>query len=219
MVDALYHAGNLSYNKKNYSDANIFYQSLEKINTDELKILVMNKGLMLTYYNLKNHENAIIYSGKVLAERSISNSLKERAYMIKANSNFELGKMIEAEISYEKVILISTDIDKAIAKFRTCEITFGGGDYKKTEKKLFEFLKQKPSYDYWLAKGYILLADCYVEMDDNFQAKATLQSVIDNYKADDEIIETCKTKLEAIKVAEEMKDNGEEEEVEIELGE
>jgi hypothetical protein len=33
---------------------------------------------------------------------------------------------------------------------------------------------------------------------DNFQAKATLQSIIDNYKADDDILSTAKQKLDAI---------------------
>jgi len=33
---------------------------------------------------------------------------------------------------------------------------------------------------------------------DNFQAKATLQSIIDNYKGDDEILQTAKQKLEQL---------------------
>jgi hypothetical protein len=41
-----------------------------------------------------------------------------------------------------------------------------------------------------------LLADNYVGLKDNFQAKATLQSIIDNYKADDDILPTAKQKLE-----------------------
>jgi hypothetical protein len=46
-----------------------------------------------------------------------------------------------------------------------------------------------------VAKTYILLADNYVAMKDNFQAKATLQSIIDNYKGDDDILSTAKDKL------------------------
>ncbi|MEO7080039.1 MAG: hypothetical protein ABIY71_00885, partial [Flavobacteriales bacterium] len=36
------------------------------------------------------------------------------------------------------------------------------------------------SYDHWKAKGFILLGDIYVGLDDLFQAKATLQSVVDH---------------------------------------
>jgi hypothetical protein len=47
----------------------------------------------------------------------------------------------------------------------------------------FDLAKEMPNYDYWVAKTYILLSDTYVGLKDAFQAKATLQSIIDNYKA------------------------------------
>ena len=62
----------------------------------------------------------------------------------------------------------------------------------------FDLAKEMPNYDYWVAKTYILLADNYVKLKDNFQAKATLQSVIDNYKADDDILPTAKDKLQRL---------------------
>jgi TolA-binding protein len=59
-------------------------------------------------------------------------------------------------------------------------------------------VKDLPNYDYWVTKTFILLADNYVALKDTFQAKATLQSVIDNYKGDDDILPTAKQKLEAL---------------------
>jgi TolA-binding protein len=52
-----------------------------------------------------------------------------------------------------------------------------------------------PNYDYWVAKTFILLADNYVKLKDNFQAKATLQSIIENYKGNDDVLPTAKQKL------------------------
>ncbi len=46
----------------------------------------------------------------------------------------------------------------------------------------FEFIDEFSSYDYWLAKSFILLADIYTITGDLFQAKQTLQSIIDNYE-------------------------------------
>jgi hypothetical protein len=40
-------------------------------------------------------------------------------------------------------------------------------------------------YEFWVAKGFILLSDIYVVQKDYFQAKATLQSIIDEYSKDD----------------------------------
>jgi hypothetical protein len=49
-----------------------------------------------------------------------------------------------------------------------------------------------------VAKTFILLSDNYVGLKDDFQAKATLQSVIDNYKGNDDILPTAKQKLEQL---------------------
>jgi hypothetical protein len=65
-----------------------------------------------------------------------------------------------------------------------------------------------PNYDYWIAKTFILLADDYVALKDNFQAKATLQSVLDNYKGTDEILPTAQQKLDKISPRKPAKDQG-----------
>jgi hypothetical protein len=56
-----------------------------------------------------------------------------------------------------------------------------------------------PSHDYWVAKTYILIADNYVAMKDIFQAKSTLQSVIENYdEKEDGILLLAKEKLDSL---------------------
>ena len=220
MVEALFHAANINYRLKENEKANALYTQLELINTDELKIPVMNKGLMLTNYKMANYTEASTYAEKVLLDEQLSKGQKEEALMINANSNYELGNHNKASILYKKVVNLSTDIDKAEAGYKLCEITYKTGEYKQAEAEIFSYLKEKPSYDYWLAKGYVLLADSYIKLEDNFQAKATLKSVIDNYlKNDDGIITIAQSKLEAIMAAEESKDNQDQEDIEIEMTE
>ena len=55
-----------------------------------------------------------------------------------------------------------------------------------------------PNHNYWVAKAYILLADNYVKLKDTFQAKATLQSIVDGYRGDDDILTTARQKLDAL---------------------
>ena len=219
MVDALFHAANIHYRLKDFQKANTYYRQLAAINTDELKIPVMNRGLMLTHYKLSQFAQADSAAKKVLSDQQLTKSKKEEALMISANSNYKLGNNIIAESLYGDVVKLSTDVDKAEAGYKICEIIYLRGEYKQAEAEIFSYLKQKPSYDYWLAKGYILLADAYVKLEDNFQAKATLKSVIDYYKGDDEIKATAQSKLDAILASEEAKDNKDEEDLEIEIPE
>ena len=48
------------------------------------------------------------------------------------------------------------------------------------EKAGLEVIKVTGSYDYWVAKAYILLGDVYLQQKDYFNAKATYQSVANN---------------------------------------
>jgi hypothetical protein len=57
-------------------------------------------------------------------------------------------------------------------------------NFKASQNKCFEIINEVPSYDYWIGKSFILLADNYVSLKDTFQAKQTLQSIIENFEVD-----------------------------------
>jgi TolA-binding protein len=58
-------------------------------------------------------------------------------------------------------------------------------DLAKTEALVFDLANQFASQEYWKAKGFLLLADVYTAGGNTFQAKQTLQSIIDNYEGAD----------------------------------
>jgi len=61
--------------------------------------------------------------------------------------------------------------------------------------EVFAFPDGEPQA-YWLAKAFILLGDVYVKKGDNFQARATWQSVADGYSpADDGIVDEAKARI------------------------
>jgi TolA-binding protein len=70
------------------------------------------------------------------------------------------------------------------------------GKLDKAEAEIFSFAEVNTPHQYWLAKSFILLADIYADKDDFFQAKATLQSVLDGYSnTTDGIIDEATNKL------------------------
>ena len=73
-------------------------------------------------------------------------------------------------------------------------------EYKTSLASAFDLTNKMPSHDYWVAKTYILIADNYISLKDAFQAKSTLQSIIENYEnKDDDILTLAKEKLEKLK--------------------
>ena len=61
---------------------------------------------------------------------------------------------------------------------------------------IFE-LAENYSSDYFIAKAFILLADIYVIQENDFQAKATLESIIENHEGED-LVNLARKKWELI---------------------
>src|SRR5262249_48958661 len=95
----------------------------------------------------------------------------------------------------------------AESKYILAEIEYKLKNYKESQKLVFEIQKQVPSYDYWIAKGFILLGDNYLAQRDTFQAKETYKSIIDNYQKNpsdpDDLREIAGQKMDAVKSDEE----------------
>ena len=66
----------------------------------------------------------------------------------------------------------------------------------------FKLKDKYSSYEYWVAKAFVLMADNYSALGNSFQAKATLESIIQNYDGDKSIIEDARAKLEKLRTDE-----------------
>ena len=110
----------------------------------------------------------------------------------------EKGDTTTAIKEFDYTVANTKTIAAAEAKYNIARVEYLKRHYKESQKTCFELVKDLPNYDYWVTKAFVLLADDYVGLKDNFQAKATLQSVIDNYKGDDDILPAAKQKLEQL---------------------
>jgi len=87
----------------------------------------------------------------------------------------------------------------AEARFLLADLLYRTHKVDEAEKRINEFIEMSSPHHFWLGKSFILLADIFVDKKDLFQARYTLQSVVDNYGVkDDGILETAKVKLEPL---------------------
>ena len=95
--------------------------------------------------------------------------------------------------------LLSAEVksaEGAEARYRMIEAEYKANNFDKAEKMIYEFSDSKTPQNYWLAKSFILLGDIYLSRKDEFQARATYQSVVDGYSpADDGIVDEAKAKI------------------------
>jgi TolA-binding protein len=95
--------------------------------------------------------------------------------------------------------LKSKSAASAEARYLVALQQYKNKEYDKAQKSAFDVIENMDSNDYWVAKSFILLADTYARKGNAVQAKSTLESVIENYEADDDIIPEAKVKLQKLK--------------------
>jgi TolA-binding protein len=196
--NALLKAANLSFILEDYPKALNYFNHLGRIAQGKENILESWYGQMKTNYILAEYENAIEPAKKILEEPKISEKMKLETMMIHANSLLRTNDLVQARRQYEAITGFSQGAAGAEAKYRIVEIDFRQRNYTSAEKEVFELINKYAAYDYWVASGFIQLADIYLINGNTFQAKQTLQSIIDNYEGDDDIKPLALQKLHAI---------------------
>jgi len=203
--NAMLKAANLSFLLEDYSKALNYFVQLGSMAHGKENILESWYGQMKTNYLLAEYENAIEPARKILEEPKISDKMKLETMMIYANSLLRTNELVQARRQYEEITGFSQGAAGAEAKYRIVEIDFRQRDYAAAEEEVFDLINKYAAYDYWVASGFILLADIYLHNGNTFQAKQTLQSILDNYEGDDDIKPLARQKLNAINANEEIK--------------
>jgi outer membrane protein assembly factor BamD (BamD/ComL family) len=180
-----------------YKEALAHFMSLEGVAEFSVNVLRAQKGQMRANYQLGNYEDALVAIEKVLSSDNLTDELEVEARLNKARINFTERDYEKAELDYEWLAAKKSTEEGAEAKFRLAQIAYSREELDGAEATVFELIKEFPASDYWKVKSFILLADVYAARDDFFQAKATLQSVIDNVETS-ALVKEAQTKLDLI---------------------
>ncbi|MDR2680539.1 MAG: hypothetical protein LBC47_06995, partial [Tannerella sp.] len=87
----------------------------------------------------------------------------------------------------------------AEAKYQLAQSYYDNKDAARAEKELLDFIEKGTPHQYWLARGFILLSDIYIDKGDNFQARQYLSSLKRNYSGSEDIDRMIEKRLENLK--------------------
>ena len=186
---SLLRAAALYFKVPDYAKALTSFIALQSSSELRSNIVEAEIGKMRCYYQLKDFENAFQSAEKVDTLEKVTPELHSESRLIVGKS-----ALLKAEPDTALALKVLSEISKensergAEAKYLLAQIHYKQTQYAESQKSVFELVNQVPSYDDWIARGFILLADTYLAQNDIFQAKATLQSVITNYDGDDKIV-------------------------------
>ncbi len=190
--------------QKNYAKSFDYYSALERIASGRDNLSIALLGQMKTSALLNKIDTAATSSFKYL-----NSSILQKEGSIEAHLNiaryFMMHNLPDSALPHFQFIVKETrNAFAAESKYNIALIQYTKKEFALAKKSVFDLNDNYSAYEQWTAKGFILLADIYVAQKDNFQAKATLQSVIEN--VDDESIKnTAREKLRIILADEESK--------------
>jgi TolA-binding protein len=187
----------IHHTRNNYEAALESYIRLEETADQPGMIINAVAGQMQCNYALKRYGLAIQSAQKLLPLDKLTENLATEAHFTIARSAYELGNAELARKEFEETAKLSKNEMAAEAEYMLAQLEFENAKYDVCEKSIFALSENYASYDYWVAKGFLLLSDVYVKKGNTFQAKQTLQSIIDNYEGKD-LVAIAREKLALI---------------------
>jgi TolA-binding protein len=167
---------------KDYTKSEKYFALQKSVATNREARLDAMRGLLRSQYQLQKWELGAENANELLNERSISTDDKVLAAMMLGKFNQSKTKYTEAIQQYRTAVTLSKAAYAAEARYEIAASYLALDDLKNAEKAAFETINKSGSYDFWITKAYILLGEVFFRQKDYFNAKATLQSIVDNSK-------------------------------------
>ncbi len=200
---ALSRASELTFNAENYTESLALFNRLEKLSDSKWNVLKANTGQMRCNLIFEKYELAIAAAGKIKKSDIANEALIREANYTEGKSYYELN---QPEKALPALISVSADTkfeQGAEAKFLVAAIYYQQNKKQKAEDEIMDFVDKNSPYQFWLGNAFLLLTDIYLDNGDEFTAKHTLKSLIENYGNNTDGIKTEATKkLDAIEAKE-----------------
>ena len=193
------------YIDKDYNKAYLYARKLyETASRRELKTESLRALVRSTYY-LKKSEELDLYADLLRKEEGISADDQTDTYFYSGMLAHQQGNATKAKTNLTTVAQRTTNEQGAQARYYLAEMSYKAKDYDTAKALCLKVNSETASHEFWVVKSFILLSDIYVAKNETFQAKATLQSVIDNYEPEDDLKKEAREKLAKLKQGESAK--------------
>ncbi len=195
--NALLRAALIEHNNKNNLASYELYRQLEQVADLPENQIIAIQGQTRALFRLRRFQDCAAGADRIISTPRASADMRQEAHLFKGKSELELNQFLPAQTALQNVITVAGNERAAEAMYLLAYIQYVQKNFKRSEELIFDYSSKMSSHDYWLAKSYILLADNYTVVGNLFQAKLTLQSILDNYKGE-ELRQEARQKLNAI---------------------
>ncbi|WP_372746266.1 tetratricopeptide repeat protein [Lutibacter sp.] len=197
--NALYKLAVIYLEKNNWNAAIPVLERLEK-EADQLQNKTFaQSNLMKGYYAAENYTKAVSYAELVLTNVKVEDRIKSDAHIIIARAAIKTNNYTKARTAYKKVEEIAGGELKAEALYYSAYFENADGSYRVSNEIVQKLASDYSAYKYWGAKGLIVMAKNYNNLNDAYQATYILESVQKNFANFKDVVDEATTELNKIK--------------------
>ncbi|MEO1652751.1 MAG: tetratricopeptide repeat protein, partial [Bacteroidota bacterium] len=186
-------AAGISFAQKNYAQSIQYNKVLANSTESSRELLLAWSGLMKNYFEIGQYDSLLTYADQIIQQGKSARSRNE-AFLFK-------GKVALAQQNYPSARQIFLDLSEnandeygAEASYLIADIYYRQQRYQESLDQLFSLNKKFSNFEKWRGRAFLLIADNYIALGETFQAKATLQSLIDK-SPDPFVVSEARTKL------------------------
>jgi hypothetical protein len=166
---------------RNFQSAIDHFHRLERLATNKAEQYNAWAGLMDSFYQLSSYDSSDFYARIILERGAVNAGGQNKASLYLGKSALERGDHETAKDEFLNTLNTAQDEYGAEAKYLLAKVLFDQKEHKQSYETLLDLTEDFAAYDEWVGKAYLLMADNFLAMDQLFQARATLQSLVDNF--------------------------------------
>lgn len=199
LEEAVARKAEIDYLQKDYKSALVLFKRLQTIAESKENKDASRLGIMRCALFTGDEKEVLLAADELLKDPKLSPELSNEAKYNRAKAYISLKQPAKAMADLKTLSKDTRTAHGAEAKYLLAQLYFDGNDAAKAEKELMNFIEEGTPHQYWLARGFILLADIYIGKGDDFQARQYLVSLQNNYKAEDDIAGMIENRLGKLK--------------------
>ena len=192
----------IQFKQGKYDQAIESFHRVEKTASSKKEFYTAWSGLMESFFLLAKYDSVNVYANMILEKGNVNAGAQNKASLYLGKSAMARGDYETAKDEFLNTLNTARDEYGAEAKYRIGEIFHLTKEYKQCYETLVKMNDEFGTYVDWVGKSYLLMADNFLAMEDRFNAKQTLQSLIDNKFPLQHVQDTAKEKLKEIEAVE-----------------
>ena len=189
----------LEFENKSYAEAAKLYERLRTASTNRREVANATLGQMRALYESGDYPGTRRVAEELRAQAGATANATNAALLYLGKASLRAGSLDQAATELATAATAApNDANGAEAQYYLADALFRN---KKSEEAKAAALKVNAdfsSYPLWQGRAFLLVAEIYAAEGDNFQARGTLNSIIDNNFPVAEIVEAAKQRLKTL---------------------